>query len=184
MTKRKAIMYLIILAILVTAAQIWKTNYLSDPASKLPDPCKMVISGQCQQYINKITAEKKYEETVSIQKIRIRENEQLLKFFKKKIQDKCLFEMTAQEADESLQACIGTPKGKRDYFLLKTADFTIRDILVDSLAVSQMQYSELHDKKAAEKTLKHAKKIIKNNKYFEKRADAFKIIEKELSELK
>ena len=59
MTKRKAIMYLIILAVLVTAAQIWKTNYLSDPASKLPDPCKMVISGQCQQYINKITAEKK-----------------------------------------------------------------------------------------------------------------------------
>ena len=92
--------------------------------------------------------------------------------------------MTAQEADESLQACIGTPKGKRDYFLLKTADFTIRDILVDSLAVSQMNYSELHYKKAAEKTLKHAKKIIKDNKYFEKRADAFKIIEKEMSELK
>ena len=58
MTKRKAIMYLIIFAVLVTAAQTWKTNYLSDPASKLPDPCKMVISSQCQQYINKITAEK------------------------------------------------------------------------------------------------------------------------------
>ena len=71
MTKRKAIMYLIIFAVLVTAAQTWKTNYLSDPASKLPDPCKMVISSQCQQYINKITAEKKYEETVAIQKIRI-----------------------------------------------------------------------------------------------------------------
>ena len=56
MTKRKAIMYLIIFAVLVTAAQTWKTNYLSDPASKLPDPCKMVISSQCQQYINKINA--------------------------------------------------------------------------------------------------------------------------------
>lgn len=35
MTKRKAIMYLIIFAVLVTAAQTWKTNYLSDPRIKI-----------------------------------------------------------------------------------------------------------------------------------------------------
>ena len=59
-----------------------------------------------------------------------------------------------------MQACIGTQKGLRDYFLLKTAEFTVRDIFIDSLAVSQIQYSEFKDKKSAVKTLKHMKKYL------------------------
>lgn len=183
MTKIKAIVYFVIFVVLVSLTQIWKVNYLEDPASKLPDACKMVISPACQAYINKITAEKKYEETVNIQKIRIKENEQLLSFFKRKVKDKTLFKMTSKEADDKLKACINTPVCKQDYFLLKTADFTIRDILVDSLAVSQIHYSELKDKKSALKTLKHVEKIILKNKYFERYDDAVKIINKESSEI-
>lgn len=184
MTKKKALVYFVIFVVLVSLTQIWKVYYLEDPASKLPDACKMVISPACQAYINKITAEKKYDETVNIQKIRIKENEELLSFFKRKIKDKTLIKMTSKEADDKLKACIDTPICKQDYFLLKTADFTIRDILFDSLAVSQIQYTELKDKESAEKTLKHIEKIILKNKYFERYDDAIKIIDKEKSELK
>lgn len=184
MTKKKALVYFVVFVVLVICAQVYKTVFLADPAAKLHPACKMVIAPSCQAYINEISAQKKYDEAVKIQKIRIKENEKILKFYKRKIVDKCLFEMTSKEAASALMACIGTHKGKRDYFLLKTADFTIRDILIDSLAVSQIQYSELKDKKAAIATLKHARKIIKQNKYFTGREEAFKLIDKEMSELK
>ena len=121
---------------------------------------------------------------MKIQKIRIKENEKLLKFYKSKVVDKCLFQMDAKEAQDSLYACIGTRKGLRDYYLLRTAEFTVRDIFVDSLAVSQIQYSEFKDKKAAIKTLKHLQKILKQNKYVTNRDVMFKIIDKELAEIK
>lgn len=184
MTKKKALIYLVIFIVLVGLTLIWKHFYLQDPTKKLAAPCQMVVSPACQAYIMDISLKGKYDEALEIQKIRIKENESVLKFYKRKITDKCLFQMTAKEAEDSLYACIGTQKGKRDYYLLRTAEFTVRDIIIDSLAVSQIQYSEFKDKKAAIKTLKHAKKILKQNKYVSNRDLMFDVINKELSELK
>ena len=184
MTKKKILIYLIIFIAAVWGSAIFRNYILYDPAQELAPACKMVVAPACQAYVLNISAGKKYEEVLKIQKIRIKENEKLLKFYKSKIVDKCLFQMDAVEAQNSLYACIGTQKGKRDYFLLKTAEFTVKDIFVDSLAVSQIQYSEFNDKKAAVKTLKHLKKVLKQNKYVTNKDVMLQIVEKEMKELK
>lgn|SRR5574344_536977 len=184
MTKKKAIIYLIIFIVLVTSVQVLKRTFLYDDTKNFPKDCKIVIAPSCQVYINKITAQKKYAEAVKIQQVRIKENQKILAFYKFKIKDKCLFDMTAAEVQKSEQACIGSKKVKEDYLFLKTAEFTIQDILVDSLAVSQIQYNELKDKKSAVKTIKDAKKVLKNNKYFPARDVAFSLLDYQLSKLK
>ena len=184
MTKKKIIIYLTVFIVAVWASAVFRNIILADPAKNFAPACKNVVSPQCQTYVLQISAQKKFDEAVQIQKVRIKENERILKFYKSKIVDKCLFEMDAKEAQNSLQACIGTQKGLRDYFLLKTAEFTVRDIFIDSLAVSQIQYSEFKDKKSAVKTLKHMKKILKQNKYVTNRDVMFKILDKELAEIK
>lgn len=184
MIKKKIIIYLIIFIAAVWASAIFRNVILSDPAKDLAPACRIVVAPQCQAYVLSISSQKKYEEALQIQKIRIKENEKILKFYKSRIVDKCLFQMDSKEAQSSLYACIGTQKGIRDYFLLKTAEFTVKDIFIDSLAVSQIQYSEFKDKKAALKTLKHLQKILKQNKYVTNRNEMFKIVEKEMGEIK
>ena len=184
MTKKKAIIYLIIFIVLVTTVQVWKVNFLQSDEKNLPEPCKMVVSTSCQAYINQAVEEKKYEEVVKIKQIRIRENEKLLKFFKSKITNKCLLQMDEKEAAASLYACIDTTKGKNDYYLLKTADFTIRDIILDSFDVAQIQYTEFKDKKAAQKTLKKTQKLINQNKYIIKRDKILEVVNNALSNIK
>ena len=184
MTKKKILTYLIIFILAVWASALFRYFCLYDPAEKLAPACKMVLSPQCQQYVIKISNDKKYEEAVEIQKIRIKENESVLKFFKSKISDKCLLEMNSKQAEESLKKIIETQKGKTDYYLLKTAEFTVKDILTDSLAVAQIQYSEFKDTKAAQKTLRHAQKVLKQNNYVTNTEAMLKLIEKELSEIK
>lgn len=184
MTKKKALIYLIIFIAAVWGSAIFRYFILSDPAKSLSPECKMVVSTQCQQYVLKISAEKKYEEAVKIQKVRIKENKSILKFYKSKLSDKSLLKMNAKEAENSLIPRIDTQDGKKDYYLLKTAEFTVKDILTDSFAVSQIQYSEFKDKKAAMKTLKQAEKVLKQNTYISNRDELFKLIEKEMSEIK
>lgn len=183
MTKKKAIIYTIIFIVLVTSAQVWKTTFLKDPALYFNDMCKNVLAPSCQVYINQITQEKKYEETVTIQKERIRRNTQVLSFYRHKITDKCLLSMTAKEADEALSACAGKLTGKKDFFLLKTSQRTIQDIVLDSLIVAQIQFQELNDTKAAIKTLQNAKKVLKQNKYMPERDAGIDYIDKRIEEL-
>lgn len=184
MTKKRALIYLIIFIISFWASAAYKYSVKNNPAQKFPNECKNVIAPQCQQYILKASYEKKYKEVVTIQQERIKENERILKYYKTKLADKCLLQMTAKEAEESLISCINKPKGKQDYFLLKTAEFTVKDILVDSVAVAQIQYNEFNDKKAAEKTLKNAQKVLKQNKYVSGREELFKIVGSMLVEMK
>lgn len=184
MTKKKALIYLIIFVISFWAAAAYRYSVKNNPAQKFPDECKNVMAPQCQQYILKVSAEKKYEEVLAIQQVRIKENEKVLKFYKSKLTDKCLLQMTAKEAEASLTSCINKPKGKRDYFLLKTAEFTVKDILVDSVAVAQIQYNEFQDKKAAVKTLKNAQKVLKQNMYVSGREELFKVVAGMIEELK
>lgn len=183
MTKKKAIIYAIIFIVLVTTAQVWKTKFLNDPAQHFNDMCKNVLAPSCQVYINKISQDKKYDETVAIQKERIRRNGEVLSFYRHKITDKCLLSMTAKEADEALYACAGKPTGKKDFFLLKTSQMTIQDIIVDSLVVAQIQFAELKDPTAAVKTLKNAKKVLKQNKYMPERDAAIDYIDKRIAEI-
>lgn len=184
MTKKKALIYLIIFIIGVWGSALFRCFILSDPAKNLAPECKMVVSTQCQQYVLKISAQKKYEEAVKIQIIRIKENESILKFYKSKLSDKSLLKMSSKEAEKSLIQRIDTNEGKKDYYLLKTAEFTVKDILTDALAVSQIQYSEIKDKKAAIKTLKKAKRVLEQNVYISNREELFKLLEKEISEIK
>lgn len=182
MTKKKAMIYTIIFLVLVCTVQVWKTFYLANPSEKFNDMCKNVLAPSCQVYINQITAEKKYDETVVIQQERIRQNKQVLSFYKRKITDKCLLNMSAKEAQDSLIECAGKETCKKDYFLLKTSQITVQDIVLDSVAVAQIQYKELKDAKAAVKTLKSAKKILKQNKFMPEKDAAIEFIDKKILE--
>lgn len=184
MTKKRALVYLIIFVVAFWASAAYRCSVKNNPAEKFVDECKNVFDTRCQQYVLKISSEKKYEEALAIQQVRIKENQKTLKFYKSKLTDKCLLQMTAKEAEESLISCINKPKGKKDYFLLKTAEFIVKDIFVDSIAVAQIQYNEFHDKKAAEKTLKNAKKVLSQNLYVSGREDMFRFIDSMLKGLK
>lgn len=166
MTKKKAIIYSVIFIVLVCTTCIWKHFYLKNPTENFPDDCKLVVAPSCQIYLNKISEEKKYEEAVKIQKVRISENEKILSVYKFKMKNKSLLFKTSEEAEKELISCINKPDCKRDYYLLRACDITLRDIVLDSLVVAEIELKEFKDKKAALKTLKHAEKLVKKNKQF------------------
>lgn len=183
MTKKKAFIYLLIFIVLVGCQRVWKHYYLMDPAKDFPEECKMTIEPSCQLYLNKISKEGKYEEAVKIQKVRINENEKILNFYKSRVFNKFLFYKTAKEVDEELKTCIDRPNCKKDYYLLKASDFTIRDIVIDSLAVSEIELKELKDKNAAIKTLKKARKIVRKNKFFFAKDSAINALDIQIAQL-
>ena len=191
MTKKKALIYSIIFVILVSITAIWKSFYFKDLTKDFPDVCKMVIAPSCQYYIMNISEQKKYEEAVKIQKVRVIENEKILKFYRSKIFNKCLLSMTPKEADESILKCAGLPdtaanadRKKTDYFIIKAADFTIQDIVTDSLAIAEIQLNEFKDPDAAVKTLKNAQKVLNKNPYFSASQEAQKVVQTQLSQIK
>lgn len=184
MTKKKIIIYTIIFIIAICGSYFFKSGIENDPSELFNDSCKMVLAPSCQNYIMDISAEKKYEEAITIQKVRIDENKKLVKFYKNKLENKSLLKMEPTQVEDTLKACIDTPVCKNDYFIIKTAEFTVNDIMIDSLAVAQIQYSEFKNTKAALKTLKDAKKVLNQNSYVANQEQMQKYIDKELSELK
>lgn len=191
MTKKKAIIYAAIFVILVAVTAVWKSFYFKDLTKDFPDVCKMVIAPSCQHYVMNISEQKKYEEAVKIQKVRVIENEKILKFYRNKMFNKCILSMTPKEADETVMKCVGIPdtatnaeKKKFDYFILKASDFTIQDIMTDSLAIAEIQLQEFKDPKSAMKTLKHAKKVLKQNPYFSAYDEANKVLDQQMSQIK
>ena len=99
--------------------------------------------------------------------------------------------MTPKEADETVMKCAGIPdtatnaeKKKFDYFILKASDFTIQDIMTDSLAIAEIQLQEFKDPKSAMQTLKHAKKVLKQNPYFSAYDEANKVLDQQMSQIK
>ena len=66
MTKKKIIIYTIIFLLSVCLSGLYKYKVANDPALKFNDACKVVINTTCQQYLNKISSEKKYSEILEI----------------------------------------------------------------------------------------------------------------------
>lgn len=183
MTKKKAFVYLVIFVVLVSLTAVWKYFYLKNPADNFPDECKLVIAPSCQNYLNKISKEKKYEDVLNIQKVRINENEKILNFYKWKISDKMLLFKTPEENQKKFKSCINEQSCKRDFYILSAADLTIRDIVFDSLVVAEIQLKEFKDKKAALKTLRHAKKVVRNNKFFYAKDEAINAIDLQIAQI-
>lgn len=183
MTKQKIIIYTIIFIVLVTSVQVWKNVFLKNPADNFNPMCKNVLAQSCQIYINQITQEKKYEETLLIQLERLRLNKQILSFYKRKITNKQILKAPEKEADALVQASMEKDFGKKDYFLFKTAQITVQDILVDSFVIAQIYKNELSDKKSAVKILKSAKKIAQDNPYMFNQQKLLEYIDLELEKL-
>ena len=183
MTKKKAIMYGIIFIVLFCASLIFRTIVLYNPSENFNDMCKNVFAPSCQVYVGQLLKDKKYDEAAMIQKEKIRQSKQILNVYKRKTTDKCLYKMTAKEADESLMSCIGKPKGKTDYYLLKTSTAVVQDIVMDSVALAQIQSDEQEDTVAAYRTLKSAKKMLKDNPYVPNQKEAIEYLEKLISNL-
>lgn len=183
MTKKKAIMYGIIFIVLFCASLIFRAVVLYNPSKNFNDMCKNVFAPSCQAYVVQIVGEKKFDEAVMIQKEKIRQSKQILNIYKRKTTDKCLYKMTAKEADEALIACIGKPKGKTDYYLLKTSATVVQDIVMDSVAMAQIQSVEMGNHAAAYNTLKSAKKLLKNNPYVPNQKEAIEYLETLMSQL-
>lgn len=183
MTKKKAIMYSIIFVVLFCASLIYRAVVLYDPSKEFDDMCKNVFAPSCQVYIDKITAEKKYDEAIKIRKERIRQSKQIVNVYKSRITDKCLLQMNEKDADEALMACIGKKKGRIDYLLLKTTNVVIHEIIADSVVTAALEEKVNDDNTEAYKLLKSAKKIAKKNPYIHRQPETVKFLENKMSEL-
>ncbi len=170
----------ITLALALTVILLVKTM-TKDYSENLSLSCKEVLSPECQEYLIIITKDKKFEEAINIQGVRIWENEKLLNSTKVKIQDKKWLDMTAADIDKKfaeLQAQApprtlnkdGNPifeQFEKDYSWILDNNETLRDIIMDILVVSTIQRKELKDKEGALNTLKQGQKILDQNKYCE-----------------
>lgn len=184
MTKKKIIIYTIIFLLSVCLSGLYKYKVANDPALKFNDACKVVINTTCQQYLNKITNEKKYTEVIQIKQVRIKENEKLIKYYTRKIQNKKLLNLNADEVNNFIMQCSENPKCKNDYFLIKTAEFTLMDFTIDSIDVAQIQKNEFNNTKASIKTLNNAKRIVNKNRYITNQTKIIEYLDKELAKIK
>ena len=184
MSQKKAIIYSIVFVVLFCISLIFRAYVLYDPSKEFNEMCKNVFAPSCQVYVQEITAQKKYDEAIMIRKERIRQSKQIANFYKRRITDKCLLQMTEKEADEALVSCIGKEKGRIDYLLLKTTDAVIQDIVVDSVELAELELTANNDTKAAYKSLKCAKNMLKKNPYVKKQPEAIKFLNMKLEKLK
>ena len=184
MTKKKAIIYSIIFVVLFCASLIFRAYVLYDPSKEFNENCKNVFAPSCQMYVKDITAQKKYDEAIAIRKERIRQSKQIVNLYKRRVTDKCLLQMTEKEADEALVSCIGKEKGRIDYLLLKTIDSVIQDIVVDSITIANLELKANNDAKAAYKTLKSAKSVLKKNPYVHGQPEAINYLNIRMEKLK
>lgn len=184
MTKKKIIIYTIIFIISVGLSGLYKYKVANDPALKFNDACKVVINTTCQQYLNKISSEKKYSEILEIKKVRIKENEKLIKYYKNELKNKNLLKIDSATVEKTLMACIDQSSCKQDYFLLKTAEFTIMELVIDSIDVSQLLNHEFYSPKESIKTLNKAKRIVNKNKYITNQTKIIEYLDKELAKIK
>lgn len=175
---------LIALGIILLLSAVYLLNKHFTKKPELGKSCENIFSMECQDYLVKITNEKKYEETVKIQSVRIKETEKLLDNNKNKIIEKSLFSMNAKEADEYYNKRlselekknggkqkydeIGAPvfeEFEKDYAHLLYNNKLIGDIILDSMVVATIQRKELKDYYASIYTLKNAKKVLDENGY-------------------
>ena len=184
MTKKKIIIYTIIFLLSVCLSGLYKYKVANDPALKFNDACKVVINTTCQQYLNKISSEKKYSEILEIKKVRIKENEKLIKYYKNELKNKNLLKIDSAAVEKTLMACIDQSSCKQDYFLLKTAEFTIMELVIDSIDVSQLLNHEFYSPKESIKTLNKAKRIVNKNKYITNQTKIIEYLDKELDKIK
>lgn len=190
MTKKKALVYFIIFILSVTLTTIWKKIYLKDLTANFPGVCKTVIAPSCQYYLTSISAEGKFKEAVEIQKVRIIENQNILNFYRKKLTNKCLLNKCSAEAEKIVHEIAKSEekspfmeKSKLDVFIFSAANFTIQDIVTDSVSIAEIQLKEFKDPESAIETLENAKKVLEKNPYYSAQKEALKLIEQQLKQI-
>lgn len=193
----KIMLWSLAVIILVGGAALFAQHMKKGAASDLSTSCEMIFSPDCQEYLNKITKDKRYDEAIHIQETRIDENLNVLNNSKSQITDKKWLTMTASDAEKEFQKLSeelkkdnnGNPKKdengaplfesfEKDYNLLQHNNMIIRDITLDTMIVATIQRKELKDYNAAIKTLEKGRKILDENKYFVLYDDYMKMIER------
>lgn len=91
--------------------------------------------------------------------------------------------MDATKASAELIKGINTEQGKKDYFLLKTAEFTLMDIIADSVTVAQIQHKEFGKTKDAIKTISNAINLLNKNKFVTNQEKIIEFLENQLLQL-
>lgn len=184
MTKKKALIYFVILVVSVSLTAVFKHFFLTDPAKDFPDVCKIAIGPNCTQYLSSLTQEKKYDEAVKIQLVRIHDNKSVLRTFKRKISNKDLLKMDNKKGIEILLSCADTEICKKDYYLLEAAIVTVKDIVNDLVFIADIQENQYKDNVAARKTLNEAIKVLKKNLYVAGSEDTIKALSEKVESLK
>lgn len=193
----KIMLWSLAVIILVGGAAIFAQHMKKNAASDLSTSCEMIFSPDCQEYLNKITKDKRYDEAIHIQERRIDENLNVLNHSESQIMDKKWLAMTASDAEKEFQKLSaelakinkgeqkkdenGAPlfeSFEKDYNLLQHNNMIIRDITLDTMIVATIQRKELKDYNAAIKTLEKGRKILDENKYFVLYDDYMKMIER------
>lgn len=184
MTKKKALIYFLILIVSVSITAICKYYFLTDPAKDFPEACQIAIGPNCTQYLIVLMNEKKYEDVVKILRVRVQDNKNLLSTFKRKIANKDLLKMDNGKVLEAFMACNDVEDCKNDYFTLETAIVTVKDIVNDLILMADIEENQYKDKSAAIKTLKEAINILEKNIYVSGSEYTIKALSEKIDSLK
>lgn len=176
MTKKKALMYFIILIVAVMVTSVCKHYFLTDPAQDFPDVCKIAIGPNCSQYLNVLVNEKKYDEFLEIQKVRIYDNKALLARFKRKISNKDLLKLDNTKVMDTLLTCADDAECKKDFYILGTIVDTVKDIVNDLISVAGVYENHYNDAATARRFLNEAISILEKNMYVSGADDTIKAL--------
>lgn len=198
----KIILWLLFAVIAISSAAIYNSLSLKTPSDGLNGACKMIFSADCQGYLNNITKEGKFDEAISIQTARIKENEKLLAEANKNIVNKKWLTMKSGEIEKEYQAQSKSLKEKengvqkldksgapvfeqfeKDYSQIKNNEMTLRDISFDLMIIAAIQEKELKNKPAAFETYQKGEELLISTPYFSGQEDFLKMFRRHLKKL-
>lgn len=184
MTKKKALVYLLIAIISISVTAFLNYFFLRDKTKNFAKECQPAIAPSCQSHIDTLTKSKKFTEAITILQERKSENEQILRNFKRKINNKNLLKMNAKDATDTLLKCAEDEKCKMDFMILGAMKYTINDIVLDSRIIAQIEINELKQQDKSQKILEKAIKFVEKQEYYSNKEQALKVLQNQLEETK
>ena len=187
---KKNIIYILVvgLVLLVLAAVAVLSPKVADyHEDGMPAACNMIFDVKCQDYLIKITKQKKFVEALRIQRKRAFETLKIINANKNKVKNKTWLTLDSEKLDEEYAKLKkikeqklknkeieaydkdGTPlfdDFEKDYSLLIDNNYSLRDFLLDSLIIAAIESKELKNDSAALEAVQNAKKVLNDNKYY------------------
>ena len=187
---KKNIVYILIIGVfllILAAAAVWTQKVKSEKSKDLPGECNMIFDMKCQDYLIKITKQKKFDEALKIQRKRAQETEKIININKSKVKNKAWLNSNSEQIDKEYSNLKKEKEQKvknneveafdkdgaplfddfeKDYSLIIDNNYALRDFLLDSLIIAAIESKELKNNDKALAVVQHAKDVLTENKYY------------------